>query len=83
MTMWRDQGVARGSGDPPHCTTRDFDQPPPGVSPAVSLAATKIEHYVAYLPALDGAWRVGRVVVEEIAEHWDRYRDVTPGKQSN
>ncbi len=48
-------------------TASDFDQPPPGVSAAESLGATKIGHYVAYLPALDAAWRVGHVVVEEIA----------------
>ena len=32
-------------------TASDFDQPPPGMSPAESLAATKIGHYVAYLEA--------------------------------
>ncbi len=52
----------------------DFDQPPPGVSAAESLAATKVGSYVAYLPALEAAWRVGSVVVNEIAVHWDRYR---------
>jgi purine nucleoside permease len=60
-------------------TASDFDQPPPGVSPADSLAATKIGHYVAYLEALDAAWRVGHVVVEEIARHWTRYSNaLTP-----
>jgi purine nucleoside permease len=51
----------------------DFDQPPPGVSPAESLASTKVGHYVAYLEALDAAWRVGHVVVEELAGHWSKY----------
>lgn len=61
-------------------TASDFDQPPPGVSPAESLAATKIGHYVAYLEALDAAWRVGHVVVEEIAQHWTRYSNgLAPG----
>jgi purine nucleoside permease len=55
-------------------TASDFDQQAPGVSAAVSLAATKIGRYVAYLPALDAAWRVGRVVVEEIVGHWEKYR---------
>jgi purine nucleoside permease len=59
-------------------TASDFDQPPPGVSPADSLAATKIGHYVAYLEALDAAWRVGHVVVEEIAQHWTRYAAAMP-----
>jgi len=48
------------------------------MSPADSLAATKIGHYVAYLEALDAAWRVGHVVVEEIAQHWTRYSDALP-----
>jgi purine nucleoside permease len=60
-------------------TASDFDQPPPGVSPAESLAATKIGHYVAYLEALDAAWRVGHMVVEEISRHWTRYSNaLTP-----
>ena len=60
-------------------TASDFDQPPPGVSPAASLAETKIGHYVAYLPALEAAWRVGHIVVEELAQHWEKYRDAAPG----
>ena len=56
-------------------TASDFDQQPPGISAAESLAATKIGRYAAYLPALDAAWRVGRVVVNEIADHWGQYQD--------
>jgi purine nucleoside permease len=60
-------------------TASDFDQPPPGMSPADSLAANKVGHYVAYLEALEAAWRVGHVVVEELAQHWTRYSDATAG----
>jgi purine nucleoside permease len=59
-------------------TASDFDQQAPDVTAAESLAATKIGRYVAYLPALDAAWRVGRAVVAELADHWDRYQDSLP-----
>jgi purine nucleoside permease len=57
----------------------NYDQQRAGLSAAESLAETKIVSYVAYLPALEAAFRVGRVVVDELASHWDRYRDRTPG----
>ncbi len=57
----------------------NYDQQRAGLSAAESLAETKIVSYVAYLPALEAAFRVGRVVVDELASHWDRYRDHTPG----
>jgi purine nucleoside permease len=61
-------------------TASDFDQPVPGETPAESLARTKIGKYTAYLPALDAAWRVGHVVVDELVGHWDRYRDAIPSR---
>jgi len=57
----------------------NFDQQRAGISAAESLAETKIGEYGAYLPSLEAAWRVGRVVVEELAGHWDRYAKETPG----
>jgi purine nucleoside permease len=60
-------------------TASNFDQQRPGISAAESLAETKIGQYSAYPPALEAAWRVGRVVVEEIADHWERYRQHVPG----
>ena len=57
----------------------NYDQQRAGITAAESLAETKIGSYVAYLPALEAAFRVGHVVVDEIAQHWDRYRDRTPG----
>ena len=59
-------------------TASEFDQPPPGVTAAQSLAGTKIGKYTGYQAALDAAWRVGHVVVTNIVENWTRYRDVTP-----
>jgi hypothetical protein len=49
------------------------------MSAAESMAETKIGHYSAFIPALEAAWRVGRVVVEELAGHWERYRQRSPG----
>ena len=60
-------------------TASDFDLPPPGVTAAESLAGTKIGQYVAYLPALEAAWRVGNQVVEELVRSWQKYRDTPPG----
>jgi purine nucleoside permease len=60
-------------------TASNYDQQRPGISAAESLAETKIGRYGAYLPALDAAWRVGRVVVQELVSHWDQYRSVLPG----
>lgn len=59
------------------CSDYDYSQRP-GVSAAESLANTKIGHYVAYIPALEAAWRVGHVVVREIVDHWSRYRETLP-----
>jgi len=56
----------------------NYDQQRAGITAAESLAETKIGSYVAYLPALEAAFRVGRVAVDELASHWDRYRDRIP-----
>jgi purine nucleoside permease len=63
-------------------TASDFDYPYPGSSAAESLARTKIGSYTGYLPALDAAWRVGRVVVAELVRKWNVYRDRIPGSLS-
>ncbi len=39
----------------------------------------KDKGYSAYFPALENAYRVGSVVVGELAETWPRYRDAPPG----
>lgn len=59
-------------------TASNFDQQRPGITAAESLAETKIGSYAAYLPALESAWRVGRIVVEEISANWPKYRDHAP-----
>jgi purine nucleoside permease len=61
-------------------TASNYDQPRPGITAAESLAETKIGKYSGFLPALDSAWRVGRVVVEELARHWAKYAAQPPGQ---
>ncbi|HLK63356.1 MAG TPA: purine nucleoside permease [Bryobacteraceae bacterium] len=59
-------------------TASNFDQQRPGITAAESLAETKIAQYSAYRPALEAAYRVGHVVVEELARNWAKYRDNVP-----
>jgi purine nucleoside permease len=59
-------------------TASDFDQPVPGETPAHSLARTQLGKYTGFLPAIDAAWRVGRVPVAELVKNWDKYRDKMP-----
>ena len=57
----------------------NYDQQRPGIGAAESLAETKVGTYVAYLPALEAAFRVGHAVVNELVVHWGQYRDHMPG----
>jgi purine nucleoside permease len=59
-------------------TASNYDVPRSGLTAAQSLAETKIGHYSAFLPSLDTAYRVGRVVVDSIVEHWADDRDHLP-----
>lgn len=59
-------------------TASNFDQARNGLTPAESLAETKIGSYAAYLPSLEAAWRVGSTVVRELVKGWTRYRDALP-----
>jgi len=55
-------------------TASNFDQQAAGKTAAESLASGVI----AFLPAIEAAWRVGSPVVHELTSHWDRYRDTIP-----
>ncbi len=59
-------------------TASNFDQQRTGLTAAQSLAETKVVSYIAYLPALEAAWRVGNRVVTELTTHWSTYRDHLP-----
>ncbi|MBV8632297.1 MAG: purine nucleoside permease [Silvibacterium sp.] len=56
----------------------NYDQQPPGLTAAESLAEQKVGKYGAYLPALEAAYAVGHPVVDDIVAHWDLYRDHLP-----
>lgn len=59
-------------------TASDYDQQRPGVSAADSLAANKLGKYTGYMSALEAAYRVGHVVVDELVTNWTKYRDTPP-----
>jgi len=59
-------------------TASNYDVPEKGQTAAESLASTKIGHYSAYLPALDTAYRVGHVVVDDVVAHWAEAREHLP-----
>ena len=60
-------------------TASDYDQPPPGVTPAQSLAAKDSpEHLGGFLPSLEAAFRVGNKVVSDIVKNWEEYSAAGP-----
>ena len=61
-------------------TACNFTVPPSGVTAAGSLFGDTISDSsgVAYLPALEADYRVGSVVVLELAQGWSKYRDSIP-----
>jgi purine nucleoside permease len=60
-------------------TASDFDQPAPGKTAAENLAANSARQYTGFVPALESAYRVGHVVVDDLVKNWPRYRDQIPG----
>jgi len=56
----------------------NFDSPPPGVTPAESLAGEKIETYSGYMPSLEAAHRVGSRVVHALVENWTEFENTPP-----
>lgn len=61
-------------------TASNFDQQREGITAPESLAETKIGGYVAFVPSLEAAYRVGSVVVNELVRGWKQYQSVIPGK---
>lgn len=60
-------------------TASDYDQPPPGETPAQSLATKDSpEHLGGFLPSLEAAFRVGNKVVSDIVKNWDEYSTDLP-----
>jgi purine nucleoside permease len=59
-------------------TASNYDQQAIGVTAAESLASTKVGKYSAYIPALDSAYRVGHIVVDNLVTNWSKTRDGIP-----
>ena len=57
----------------------NYDQQPRGMTATESLAHQHIGSYSAYLPALETAYRVGHVVVNELLTNWPKYADRKQG----
>jgi len=58
-------------------TTSNFTMQHPGISAAESLAGEGLT-FSAFMPSLDAAFVVGRVVVDEIVDHWDVHGPKAP-----
>jgi purine nucleoside permease len=61
-------------------TTSNFTMQHPGIGAAESLAGEGLS-YSAFLPSLAAAYLVGRVVVDEIVDHWDVHGRKAPGAE--
>jgi purine nucleoside permease len=61
-------------------TACNYILPPPGVTTADSLFGDTVSDTggMAYLPALEADYRVGSVVVLNLLQGWDKYRDQIP-----
>ncbi len=64
-------------------TASNYTMQYPTISAVQSL--TREDHgeeegYTAYLPSLEAAYRIGKVVVDSLVQHWDRYEMQLPGK---
>ena len=63
-------------------TASNYSAPGDGDTAAGLIAAESSDdtatHLSAFIPSLEAAYRVGSVVADELAAHWDRYRDHTP-----
>jgi purine nucleoside permease len=60
-------------------TASNFDQQRTGITAAESLSETKVTKYSAYIPALDSAYQVGHVVVDNLVTNWPKTRENIPG----
>ena len=60
-------------------TASNYTMPPPGKTAAENLLEEQHDSYAGLDAALENAYRVGSVVVDELLANWDQYRDNTPG----
>jgi purine nucleoside permease len=60
-------------------TASDYDTPGNNMTAGALLAKdADIHGESAYLESLDSAYRVGSIIVKELATHWPRYKTTPP-----
>jgi len=59
----------------------NYDQQPGGISATESLSSQRIGQYSGFVPALESAYTVGHLVVNELLTHWSKYEQTMPGAQ--
>lgn len=64
-------------------TASNYTMPPPGKSAADYLREEQHDSYAGLDAALENAYIVGSVVVDEILSNWPKYRDTTPGSEQD
>ena len=62
-------------------TASNYTMPPPGKSAVDNLLEEQHDSYAGLDAALENAYLVGSVIVDEILANWPRYRDATPGSE--
>jgi purine nucleoside permease len=61
-------------------TASDYVMQPPGVSAVDSFTGNDL--FVAFIPSLESAFTVGKVVIDDLIQNWNKYREQIPGVES-
>ncbi len=62
-------------------TASNYTMPPPGKEAVANLLEEQHDSYAGLDAALENAYLVGSVIVDELLTNWDQYRDNTPGAE--
>lgn len=62
-------------------TASNYTMPPPGKGAVENLLEKQHDSYAGLDAALENAYLVGSVIVDELLSDWDQYRDHTPGAE--
>jgi len=61
-------------------TASNYTVPPPGITAVDNLLAEQHDSYAGLDAALENAYLVGSVIVDEILNNWNTYKNKTPGE---
>jgi len=61
-------------------TASNYTMPPPGKTAVDNLLEEQHDSYAGLDAALEHAYLVGSVIVDEILDNWDTYKKQTPGE---